>query len=307
MVLSAVHVHHSLRGDESDADEASVTDLCARLEVPLRVLKVNVPEHVERTGETLEEAARTLRYAAFEKLMSSGQTDAVLTAHTLDDQAETVLMKLLRGAWTEGLSAIHPIVILAKPLVGRIIRPFLAVRRSQIEGYLRGQSQTWREDASNSDTRHTRNRIRHELMPTLRTYNLNIDLALANMAELAREEEAHWQSEVHRLLEQLVLPGKPVRGGGRAVGTAPGKGSLAIEIDRLRSIGPSLRRRVLRAAARRLGARLNFEETARLLALCGFQSHGTVTVRAGKTLQLSHQLRAERSIREVRLFLNDED
>jgi tRNA(Ile)-lysidine synthase len=296
-----VHVHHNLRGAEADADAAFVTDLCIRLEVPLHLLKVDVPAHVLQTGETLEEAARNLRYAAFHDQMTSGETDAILTAHTLDDQAETVLMKLLRGAWTDGLSAIHPIVLPTKEKPGRFIRPLLAVRREQIETYLREQNQPWREDSSNADTHHTRNRVRHELMPALRTYNPNLDQALANMAELAREEEARWQAELARLMPQILLPGKPVRGGGRAVGTAPGESSLAIEIDRLRAFDPALRRRVLRAAARQLGARLSFEETARILALCGLSSHPTVTTRIGATLQLSQYLRAERSARELRL------
>ena len=304
VVLSAVHVHHNLRGEEADADAVFVAELCDGLRIPLHRISVDVPAHIERIGETTEEAARNLRYSALSELMNSGQTDAILTAHTLDDQAETVLMKLLRGAWTDGLSGIHPVVIPAKPLIGRIIRPLLAVRREQIEGYLREHKQTWREDSSNADTHHTRNRVRHELMPTLRTYNTNLDQALSNMAELAREEETRWQAEVGRLLPQIVLPGKPVRGGGRAVGTAPGTNSLAIEIERLRGFDPALRRRVIRGAARELGARLSFEETARILALCGFQAHPTVTTRIGATVQLSQYLRAERSIRELRLFRN---
>ena len=302
VVLSTAHVHHSLRGEEADIDAAFVADLCARLEIPLHLLRVDVPAHMERTGETLEEAARNLRYAAFSELIHSGQTDAILTAHTLDDQAETVLMKLLRGAWTDGLSAIHPLIPLARPFSGRIIRPLLCVRRAEIEVYLRLQDQPWREDSSNTDTHHTRNRIRHELLPTLRTYNPNIEQALANMAELAREEEYRWQAELARLLPQILLPGKPVRGGGRAVATAPGESSLAIEIERLRGFDSALRRRVLRAAARQLGARLSFEETARILTLCGLDSRPTVTTRIGATLQLSQHLRAERSIRELRMF-----
>jgi len=302
VLLSAVHVHHNLRGEEADADVAFVTDLCARLDIPLHLLRVDVPAHIERTGETLEEAARNLRYAAFHDLLASGETGAVLTAHTLDDQAETVLMKLLRGAWTDGLSGIHPVVNLERPKTGRIVRPLLGVRREQIEAYLRALDQPWREDSSNADTHHTRNRIRHELMPALRGYNPGIDQALANMAELAREEESRWQAELARLLPQILLPGKPVRGGGRAVATTPGADSLAIEIERLRGFDPALRRRVLRAAARQLGARLSFEETVRILALCGLQPHSTVTTRIGATVQLSQYLRAERSIRELRLF-----
>ncbi|MBB5059039.1 tRNA(Ile)-lysidine synthase [Granulicella aggregans] len=301
VVLSAVHVHHNLRGAEADADAAFVADLCTRLEVSLHRIDADAPAHIEATGESMEEAARNLRYAAFHSLLATNQADAILTAHTLDDQAETVLMKLLRGAWTDGLSAIHPVLIPEKPKTGRIIRPLLATRRSQIETYLRDLNQPWREDSSNADTHHTRNRVRHELMPLLRTFNPNLDQALANIAELARDEESRWQSEIARLLPQLLLPGKPVRGGGRSVSTNPANSALSIEIERLRSLDPALRRRVLRAAARQLGARLSFEETARLLALCGLQRHPTVTSRNGAILQLSNHLRAERSIRELRL------
>ncbi len=145
------------------------------------------------------------------------------------------------------------------------------------------------------------------MLPLLREENPALDQTLANLAELAREEEARWQTELARLLPQLLLPGKPVRGGGRAVSTAVGEQALSIEIDRLRGLDPALRRRVLRAAARQLGARLSFEETARLLALAGFGGHPTVTPRNGATLELAQGLRAERSLRELRLFRAERD
>jgi tRNA(Ile)-lysidine synthase len=303
--LSAVHIHHGLRGEEADADRAFVVDLCKRLEVPLHLREVRVSEHAATTGETIEEAARTLRYQVFHELLGSGAADAILTAHTRDDQAETVLMKLLRGAWTEGLSAIHPVVTVPLPLsgrMGRILRPLLGLERRQIEDYLKSMGQEWRTDSSNADPAYTRNRIRHTVLPLLREENPSLDQTLANLAELAREEEARWQTELSRLLPQLLLPGKPVRGGGRAVSTAVGEQALAIEIDRLRGLDPALRRRVVRAAARQLGSRLSFEETARLLALAGFGVHPTVTARNGATLELTQGLRAERSLRELRLF-----
>jgi tRNA(Ile)-lysidine synthase len=214
-------------------------------------------------------------------------------------------MKLLRGAWTEGLSAIHPVVLVNQPgqRPGKILRPLLNTRRAEIEAYLNQSNQPWREDATNADTAFTRNKIRHELLPQLRTYNPSIDQTLANLAELAREEESRWQTELSRLLPQLLLPGKPVRGGGRAVSTAPGQSAVAIELDRLRTLDPALRRRVLRAAARQLGARLSFDETSRLLSLCGFRPDPTVAARTGSTLHLPNNLRAERSPRELRLYL----
>jgi len=319
--LSAVHVHHGLRGDEADADLAFVQELCRRLEVPLQVQHAGVAERVTKSreagaAETIEEAARELRYECFARLIAQGHADSVLTAHTLDDQAETVLMKLLRGAWTEGMSGIHPVVQVqgtgnreqgtgnGEPGAGcgRIVRPLLGVRRVELEDYLCGRGQVWRTDSSNADEAFTRNRIRHHLLPILREYNPSIDLALANLAELARDDEARWQAELGRILPQVLLPGKPVRGGGRAVSTeAGGAGSVALELERLRDFDPALRRRVVRAAARSLGARLSFDETSRLLALAGFGMDPTVSARTGASLQLGRGLRAERSARELRL------
>lgn len=303
--LSAVHVHHGIReASESDADLAFVQDLCIQLDIPLHVHHTDVPARAVENRETIEEAAREARYAFFRTLLASGHTDAILTAHTLDDQAETVLMKLLRGAWTEGLSAIHP--VLQVDLSGRsakILRPLLASRRSEIESFLRARNQTWREDSTNANTAYTRNRIRHELLPQLRTFNPSIDQTLANLAELAREEEVRWQAELARILPQLLLSGKPVRGGGRAVSTTSGASTVAIELERLRSLDPALRRRVLRAAARRLGSRLSFDDTTRLLALAGFATVPTVAARTGASLHLAQGLRVQRSARELRLFL----
>lgn len=275
----------------------------------LHIHHADVPARAAQNRETLEEAAREVRYAFFRTLIASGHADSVLTAHTLDDQAETVLMKILRGAWTEGLSAIHPVILIDSPAAstqaparsGRILRPLLSTTRSQIESFLQSRNQPWRTDSTNADTAYTRNRIRHELMPQLRTFNPSIDQTLSNLAELAREEEARWQTELSRLLPQLLLPGKPVRGGGRAVSTTPGAASVGIELDRLRSLDPALRRRVIRAAARQLGFRLSFEETTRLLALAGFVTLPTVAARSGASVHLAKGLRAQRSARELRL------
>jgi tRNA(Ile)-lysidine synthase len=305
--LSAVHINHSLRAAESDADQAFVEDLCRRLEIPLQFHRVATADHACQHGESIEEAARNLRYAVFRQILASGHADAVLTAHTLDDQAETVLMKLLRGAWLEGISAISPILELGTPqgTEGRILRPLLTLHREDLRDHLRALGQPWREDSSNADEAFTRNRIRHTVLPMLRQENPSIDRTLANLAELAREEESRWTAELTRILPQLILPGKPVRGGGRANSTQIGQQTLAIELDRLKPLDGALRRRVLRAAARQLGARLSFDETARLLTLAGFPPGGiadpTIPSKPGGKLRLANHLLAERSPRELRL------
>jgi tRNA(Ile)-lysidine synthase len=178
----------------------------------------------------------------------------------------------------------------------------LGVGRTQVEAYLRDRGQTWREDATNQDVSLTRNRVRHELMPLLRQFNPGVDEALARLADIARDEESFWQAELARLLPQVLLPGTPVRGGGRAVSTVTGNSSCALEIERLRSMSPALRRRMLRAAARSLGCRLSAEETVKLLALAGLaQVQPPIAARAGARLELSGGLRVERTARELQL------
>ncbi len=300
--LTAVHINHTLRGPESDADQAFVADLCASLSVPLYLQTVDTRTYAATRKQTLEEAARNLRYEVFRGILTESKATYILTAHTLDDQAETVLMKLLRGAWLEGLSAIAP--VLESP-PGKILRPLLSLRREALRTWLTQRNQPWREDSSNADETFARNRLRHTILPLLREENPAIDNTLANLAELAREEEARWDSELKRVLPQLILPGTPVRGGGRANSTAPGAYALAIELDRLRALDPALRRRVIRAAARQLGVRLSFDETARILTLAGLPPTGlvdpTIPTKPGSKLHLSQSLVAERTLRELRL------
>jgi len=301
LVLHVAHLHHGLRGAEADEDLQFCRELAARLGLPFHVARVDTAAEARaspatgKPAETIEEAARRLRYSWFRTLMSKSlprtvALDAVATAHTLDDQAETVLAKFLRGAWTEGLAGISPRLECPE---GTIVRPLLAASRAEIEAYLRALGQNWREDSSNRHLSFTRNRIRHELLPLLEGWNPRLREHLAQMADLARGEEAWWQAELARLAPQLLLPGRPVRGGGRAAGAGLDAG-LAIEVTRLGPFAPALQRRLLRLAAEKLGAVLDFAQTEALrsLALCGH---------AGQKLALPQGLHAERTARELRL------
>jgi tRNA(Ile)-lysidine synthase len=286
LVLHAAHLHHGLRGEEADGDLAFARGLAAELGLPFHKARVDAGAAAKANQETIEEAARRLRYGWFRQLMASGEVDAVATAHTLDDQAETVLAKFLRGAWTEGLSGIHPVIEFPE---GRILRPLLGTTRTEVEAYLGTLSQVWCEDSSNRHLSFTRNRIRHELLPLLEGWNPRLREHLAQMAELARDEEAWWANELARIAPQLLLTGRPVRGGGRSGGDG-----LAIDGSRLAALPLALQRRLLRHAAERLGTALDFPatEALRLLALAG---------RAGQKLELAEGLRAERTPRELRL------
>ena len=294
LVLSVAHVHHGLRGAEADADAEFVRALAERLGCAFQLHRVDTATTAREKKETIEEAARVLRYAWFRELLAEGGTDAVATAHTLDDQAETVLHRLLRGAWTEGLGGIHPVIDVGR---GVILRPFLGVRRAEIETWLHALGQAWREDSTNAETVYTRNRIRHELLPRLAEFNPRVADQLAHMAELARDEEAWWDAELRRLLPQLLLPGKPVRGGGRAVSTHPEERGVGMELERLRALPVALRRRVLRAAAEQLGCALDFDQTTRLMAMVAAEANAA----GAKKQELAADLRVERTARELRL------
>ncbi|MFL6426664.1 MAG: tRNA lysidine(34) synthetase TilS [Acidobacteriaceae bacterium] len=302
IVLSAIHVHHGLRGADADGDAEFVAELANQLDVPLRTKRGDVASLAAERGNGVEEAARALRYATFQELLAAGDADAIPTAHTIDDQAETVLMKMLRGAWTEGLAGIAPVVISNGK--GRIVRPLLEVTRVEVIAYLEGRGQPWREDSTNQELTFTRNRVRHVLLPKLREFQPRITVQLSRMAAVARDEEAWWGQELARILPGLVLPGKPVRGGGRANSTRPGEAGLAIELERLRALHPALQRRVLRAAAGQLGFALNFDQTEELRALAGSAER-----RAAKRgrFELGAGLTAERTARELRIIRDSEE
>lgn len=288
LVLHAAHLHHGLRGAEAGADIEFARALAAELGLPFHEARVDTAAEAKKNNQTIEEAARHLRYSWFRQLLAETPLDAIATAHTLDDQAETVLAKFLRGAWTEGLSGIHPVVDFHE---GRILRPLLAATRAQVEAYLQSIGQTWREDSSNRHLTFTRNRIRHELLPQLESWNPRLREHLAQMAALARDEEDWWQAELARRVPQHILAGRPIRGGGRAAAEA-----LALDVTRLAALPTAVQRRLLRHAALQLGAAPDFAATEALrhLALGG---------KAGQKRELAHGLLAERTPRELRLSL----
>ena len=294
VVVHAAHLHHGLRGEEADGDLVFARALAAAMGTPFHETRVDVAKEAQadatsgKAAETIEEAARRVRYAWFRQLLATGELDAVATAHTIDDQAETVLAKFLRGAWTEGLSGIAPKLNFPE---GPVLRPLLNTTREEIETYLRSLGQTWREDSSNRHLTFTRNRIRHELLPLLAEWNPRLREHLAQMAALATDEETWWAGELARVAPQILLSGRAVRGGGRAAGS---DASIAIDVSRLSALAPALQRRLLRHAAGSLGCAPDFEatESLRKLALTG---------RAGQKLELAKGLRAERTPRELRL------
>ena len=204
IVLSVVHFNHKLRGAESDEDEAFVSHLAREHKLAFHSTSADVKEEAAAQGLSLEAAARELRYGFFQQLVEPdangrSQLDKVATGHTLDDQAETVLLRMLRGSGMRGLAGIYPTVDLEEDgeVLGEVIRPLLEVRHRELEAYLREVSQPWREDSSNLDPKFTRNRVRHTLLPLLeREFNPAVAHSLSELADIARGEEDYWQNEI---------------------------------------------------------------------------------------------------------------
>jgi len=178
--LHAVHVQHGLRGEESLADERFVRELCRSLKVPLTVENAGLTGDMHTPG--METLARESRRRIFEKQLCTNRADALLTAHHLDDQAETVLMHLLRGTGLKGLGGIMPIN-------GNVIRPMLSVTREEVEAFLEEWCLPHIEDSSNDTDAFLRNRLRHHVMPLLRQENPKIAKNLSRMALHLRQDE----------------------------------------------------------------------------------------------------------------------
>lgn len=203
---AAAHLHHGIRGAEADEDEAFCRALCVELDLPFVTARVDVPAIARQDGTSLEVTARRARQRFLEDVRTARRADLVATAHTENDQAETVLLRLVRGMGGRGLAGIAP-------RRAHVIRPLLACTRDELRAELEARGQEWREDATNADVANPRNRVRHELLPYLAThFNPSISRALARFAELSRGDEAWITEIVERLSRDLVCSqGQEVR------------------------------------------------------------------------------------------------
>lgn len=190
--LHPVHVNHGIRGEEADRDEAFVRSFCAFHNLPLTVLKKNVPALARKSGEGVEECARRIRYEAFAQL--SGEDGSIATAHNADDNAETVLLNLTRGMGPRGACGIP-----AKR--GNIRRPLLHVSREEIEFLCREFGLSWVEDSTNADTVYTRNHLRHNILPGLKSVNPRLTEAVLHFTDAMALQQDFMRQEAEKLLE----------------------------------------------------------------------------------------------------------
>ncbi len=188
IVLSVVHLNHQLRGRAANADEKFVAKLAQRHAIDCFVQRANVAVRAKREKLNLEDAARRARYEFFATLVEQGKVTHVATAHTADDQAETVLAHMMRGAGLAGIAGIHT-------ASGDVVRPLLRIRRAALRVYLKEKKQTWHEDATNRDTTKLRARIRTKLIPLLeKQFQPATVEHLASLSRFARDDDDFLES-----------------------------------------------------------------------------------------------------------------
>jgi tRNA(Ile)-lysidine synthase len=196
-VAGVAHLNHGLR-DAANRDEQFCRALAGELNLPFRCDLVDVRARADEGGISLEDAGRRARYELFDRVATELGADVIATGHTRDDQAETFLLRLIRGAGPRGLAGIHP-------RVGRVVRPVIDIGRDELRAYLDSRGQAFCDDETNTDVSIPRNRIRHELMAQLRGYSPQITDVLAREAAIARLDEDRLQQEAIDLVDSIVL------------------------------------------------------------------------------------------------------
>ncbi len=191
------HVNHGLRGAESDEDAEYVREAAGRLNFSFECVRVDTEGFRKKRGLSLEDAARELRYDFFNDILAKRSAQRIATAHTLNDQAETVIMRLIRGSGSQGLAGI-------RPSVGNIIRPLINVTKLEAREYLQSKGVSWREDSTNSSNEFLRNRIRNELIPLLESYNPAIEQVLSRVAAVCAAEADFISAEAERKFKELA-------------------------------------------------------------------------------------------------------
>lgn len=271
--LMAVYVDHGLRPAETEGERQLVAAVADRLEVPWRAGGVAVREYARSQGLSLEHAARRLRYRFFEQVASEIGAGRIAVAHTADDQAEELLLRLLRGTARGGLSGMAP---LAR---GRIIRPLLAVNKAEVLAYLQQRRVDFAEDSSNQDLRFVRNRVRLELMPWLeRRFNPRLRETLCQTAAVLQDEEELLGSLAESAYREALL--------------SPGEGEAEVTLSREVFVAQprALQRRLLEKALRAMGIKPAGRQIEQLLKGVGRGGRGVIAhLAAGVTVSRDSQ------------------
>ena len=281
--LFAIHINHMLRGSESDADEQYTKELCGRLGIPIRSVSVDISELSRSRGISLEEAGREARYAEFEKYADETGAAVIAVAHNRNDQAETVLMHILRGSGLAGLSGMG----LKR---GRVIRPLLEINRSEIDEYCHEQKLEPRIDSTNLKEDFTRNRMRLKLIPYINSnFDMDVTGSLCRISKLAGLDSSYLEKcaeeEYAASLEKA------------------GSDFIHLKLEALIRLHPAIMSRVLRLTMQKLTGNLKGIESVHMDILSDLVLGGLT----GPVVQLPRNIRAGISYGILKIYLNKEE
>ncbi|KXL52046.1 tRNA(Ile)-lysidine synthase [Anaerotignum neopropionicum] len=263
--LTAIHVHHGLRGAEADHDRAFVEEICRKWGIPCKVYYFDVAKEAQMRGLGMEETGRLLRYQVFEKERNGG---VIAVAHNKNDQAETILMRLCRGAGGSGLTGIRPVRDF-------IVRPLLFCTREEIEGYCEKNGLSYCQDSTNMENTYTRNRVRNQILPLLMEIYPKATAHIAQAAEIFAEEEEYLQGQAMELFS--------------SAGEKVGNHEIRLNISALTNMHRVMQKRVFGIAFQKLGAKkdVTFVHFALL--------EGLLKQESGKSLHLPNKMIVQRN------------
>lgn len=282
LTIGIAHMNHRLRGEESLRDNTFVQTLADKLDLPFHDAQINVKAYAKTHRLSLEEAGRDVRYRFFEQVTHRHGYTKIATGHNKNDNAELVLMNLLRGAGPKGLSGIPPL------RDGRYIRPLIRVSKNQILAFLKAENQSWVFDSSNTDMAYLRNKIRYALIPQLQSeYNPEIIDALDRLSHILRQEEAFWDTETDRHFNQCLIKTEA--------------SAIIFSKPRMATLHPALLNRVFRKAIAKVKKNLKRISLTHINELVKFCFHPS----AGTSLDLPDQIRIYK--RKETLIIKKED
>lgn len=280
--LHVAHLNHQLRGEESDADEDAVRRLADDLGLPATTARRDIGALARQQRRNIEDVGREVRYQFLRDVARQLGAERIATGHTLTDQAETVLLRLIRGTGGDGLSAIHPVVD------HLIIRPLLGVRREETRAFCQELGIPLREDRTNLDLTLTRNRIRLEVLPLLSQLNPQVIEALGRAAENLRLDEEYFDELVRCLWPDLAV--------------RTGDETVVFSVEKLSNLHPAVRRRIIRHGVAELKGHWRRLTQAHYTAVDSLLAAG----RSGRQIELPLGVRVRREFDALILSMRSE-
>lgn len=264
--IFAVHLNHQFRGEEADADAEFVEDICRRWEIPYKIASVDVPAYARQHGLSPEEAGREIRYKLFRDVKEIINANKIAVAQNLNDNVETILMRIFRGTGLEGLKGIDI-------SIDEIIRPLLETDRASIEEYCRQNNLEPRVDKTNLQPIYSRNKIRLELIPYLKeSFNPNLNEGIVRLSQIIKEENDYLEQQANKLMNSIVKIEEQ---------------RLLIKINNLIELHQAMQKRLLRKAVEQLAETLNGFEYKHFQGIIELLDKGT-----GAALELPKNIKA---------------